>query len=175
MSRLALQLIAKEKRARTGKLDLGKCGLSSLPFELFELVWLEELILSNSFIESDENGFKKDYWEESINKGQRNELSEIPVGMKRLRNLEKLIIAGNPHHIWKIKKLENLPKNLYNLDISYNRIEQIAGLPSEIGILNLSHNRIEKLAALPDNLITFDSSHNHIQQLQNLPAEYDQR
>jgi internalin A len=40
----ALELIKKEKKERTGRLDLGNCGLSELPDELFELTWLEELI-----------------------------------------------------------------------------------------------------------------------------------
>lgn len=31
---LALQLIAKEKQERTGKLDLGNCGLTELSYEL---------------------------------------------------------------------------------------------------------------------------------------------
>lgn len=50
MSELAKQLIAKEKQERTGKLDLGQCGLTDLELqipELFELTWLEELNLSN--------------------------------------------------------------------------------------------------------------------------------
>ena len=38
MSELALKLIEKEKEERTGKLDLGKCGLKELPDILFELV-----------------------------------------------------------------------------------------------------------------------------------------
>lgn len=37
MSELALQLIEKEKLDRTGKLDLGNCGLTYFPKELFEL------------------------------------------------------------------------------------------------------------------------------------------
>jgi internalin A len=39
----ALQLIEIEKIQRTGYLDLGNCGLTELPEELFELVWLESL------------------------------------------------------------------------------------------------------------------------------------
>ena len=48
MSELALKLIkeAKEKRATT--LDLRWCGLTKLPNELFQLTWLEELLLSDS-------------------------------------------------------------------------------------------------------------------------------
>ena len=49
MSQLALQLIQKEKTERTGQLDLGNCGLTQLPEELFDCVWLESLIVSNEY------------------------------------------------------------------------------------------------------------------------------
>jgi hypothetical protein len=45
MSELALQLIAENKRTKNTFLDLGNCGLTQLPQELFDCVWLEELIL----------------------------------------------------------------------------------------------------------------------------------
>ena len=171
MSRLARKLIEKEKINRTGRLDLGKCGLSELPEELFDLVWLEELILSNRYIHCDEDGFKKDKWIESINKGQRNEISEIPVGMKRLENLKKLLLNGHPHslifnfpqHIWKIKKLENLPQYLQTLDISFNRIEKIENLPPNLEVINLDSNWIETLENLPESLIALDAvSYTHL-------------
>ena len=46
MSELALKLIKEAKEKRLTRLDLGNCGLTELPDELFELVWLEELNLS---------------------------------------------------------------------------------------------------------------------------------
>jgi internalin A len=50
MSALALKLIQEAKEQRLTRLDLGNCGLTELPDELFELVWLEELILSSSAV-----------------------------------------------------------------------------------------------------------------------------
>ncbi|MBK9335936.1 MAG: hypothetical protein IPM98_04880 [Lewinellaceae bacterium] len=44
MTELAQHLIEREKRERTGYLDLGNCGLTELP-DLSE--WLEMLIVSN--------------------------------------------------------------------------------------------------------------------------------
>ena len=44
MSELALKLIREAKETRATRLDLGNCGLTELPDELFELTWLEELI-----------------------------------------------------------------------------------------------------------------------------------
>ena len=43
MSERALKLIRECKETRSTRLDLGNCGLTELPDELFELVWLEEL------------------------------------------------------------------------------------------------------------------------------------
>lgn len=55
---LALTLIEKEKRKRTGKLDLGNCGLTEMS-ERYELVWLGELILAQDWCESFENKTRK--------------------------------------------------------------------------------------------------------------------
>ena len=44
MSELALKLIEEAKEKRLTRLDLGNCGLTELPDEVFELVWLEEWI-----------------------------------------------------------------------------------------------------------------------------------
>ena len=62
MSELALQLIEKEKQERTGKLDLGKYGLSDIPGEVFELTWLQELSFCN-----EKYDYEKDKWQESSN------------------------------------------------------------------------------------------------------------
>lgn len=42
---IALEHIAAEKAAPTGRLDIGNLGLKRLPDEIFELDWLEELVL----------------------------------------------------------------------------------------------------------------------------------
>ena len=44
----ARKLIAAEKVARTGKLDLGSLGLTDLPEELFELQDLKQLNLGSA-------------------------------------------------------------------------------------------------------------------------------
>jgi Leucine-rich repeat (LRR) protein len=48
MSELALKLIREAKEQRLNHLDLGNCDLTVLPDELFELTWLEELILNDN-------------------------------------------------------------------------------------------------------------------------------
>ncbi len=44
MSILTLQLITENKQSRNPFLDLGNCGLSEVPAEVGELVWLESLL-----------------------------------------------------------------------------------------------------------------------------------
>ncbi len=49
MSKLALQRIAENKKTRATTLDLGNCGLTELPPQALDCVWLETLILSQSW------------------------------------------------------------------------------------------------------------------------------
>ena len=72
MSELAKQLIAECKANKSKVLDLGNCGLTSLPDELFELVWLEELYVCNVYFDYEN---KKETY--SPNNGKKNILSEI--------------------------------------------------------------------------------------------------
>ena len=64
MSELALQLIAENKRVKATYLDLGKCGLTALPKELAELVWLETLNLGDEWHDWGSSGHIRafDYW-----------------------------------------------------------------------------------------------------------------
>ena len=43
MTDYAKKLIEKEKKEKTGKLNLGMCGLLEFPEEVLEMTWLEEL------------------------------------------------------------------------------------------------------------------------------------
>jgi len=161
MTDLALQLIAREKKEKTGKLDLGKCGLTELPEELFELVWLEELSLGDS-------RWDAEYFNliVSPNNGSYNRLQEnLPDNFKKLKQLKRLYLSriygvGSPPNNsrkYDISILSHLT-GLQSLDISsndekikdYNFIENLTALQS----LNLSSNKIygysflEKLIAL---------------------------
>ena len=53
MSELALRLIEENKKTRAPFLDLGNCGLTEVPEELGELVWLEGLSFFGWFPSSD--------------------------------------------------------------------------------------------------------------------------
>src|SRR5271166_5835407 len=48
MSDLALRLIAENRRTRATFLDLGNCGLTEVPGEVGELVWLKSLSLTRN-------------------------------------------------------------------------------------------------------------------------------
>jgi hypothetical protein len=61
MTKLAQQLIQKERETRSGYLDLGRCGLTEMP-DLSDLDWLETLILSNEWWE-----WEQEEWIQSQN------------------------------------------------------------------------------------------------------------
>ncbi|HMQ89086.1 MAG TPA: hypothetical protein PKB07_15925, partial [Flavilitoribacter sp.] len=98
MSESALRLIRENiEKHRRGEdaayLDLGRCGLTHLPPELKECVWLETLILSNAWEEYHAN---RKRWEEnkSQNEGKSNRIDSIE-GVERLTSLKKLVVAGH--------------------------------------------------------------------------------
>jgi len=158
MTDLALQLIAREKKEKTGKLDLGKCGLTELPEELFELEWLEELSLRNR--QWDE---KKQKWIDSPNHGPYNLLQgKLPDNFKRLKQLKKFRLGGSAYvrmksshnfwDIWKISDLTILEKltHLEFLDLRYNRISNIDFLAklTKLQYLDLSENKLSDISTL---------------------------
>lgn len=49
MSELALQIIEKEKREKTGTLNIGRCGLTEIPDIITEIDGLKSLIIGNSY------------------------------------------------------------------------------------------------------------------------------
>jgi internalin A len=69
MSDLALQLIAENKRSKASFLDLGNCGLSEVPAEVSELVWLESLSLAREWSQWDGRQWVS---RKSSNIGKRN-------------------------------------------------------------------------------------------------------
>ena len=102
MSKLATKLIEKEKKERTGYLDLGRCGLTEWPEELFDCTWLETLIVSNA------------YWDivkgkrvDSANKGGLNNLPVPPSKFRNLRCLQTLILGSSFVH-WRIDNIDHL-------------------------------------------------------------------
>lgn len=172
MSELALQLIAKEKIERTGKLDLGNCGLTDFPEELFELEWLEELnfavesrtLLLSSYLDSS----PKDY--RLYIKSNR-----LPKGFSKFLKLRELnlgaVLFSRSDGVKDFSVLANLPslERLYmpNCRIGdYSFLEKMTSLTR----LDLRSNQISDIRFLEKltNLTRLDLSGNEISDYSSL-------
>ncbi len=126
---LALQLIEQEKKERTGFLDLGNCGLSEVPEELFELVWLEQLNFSQAYTKWDNEvgRYQRRY---STNAGRSNSFNVIPLAISKLSNLQLLNISGEIESQWALNDLSPLSslKNLRSLAFSYTQVSDLTPL-----------------------------------------------
>ncbi len=163
MSEKALKLIAKEKEERTGRLNLGNCGLTEWPKELFELTWLEELVVGNGWED------KEGYYYHRYGQNLQNRLRYIPTELGQLPNLQLLFL--NSMGIQKIENLDNLTA-LTELDLSYNEIQRIENLENLTALtkLDLSKNQImliENLEKL-DSLTDLNLKNNKIECIENL-------
>jgi len=148
MINLALELIAKEKIEKTGILDLGNCGLTELPEELFELIWLEELMISNHYINYEQKKLIK-----SQNKGKRNELEKLSNSFSELIHLKKLYCGDeNVFQKWKIEDASFLSglTQLQSLDLRNNQITDISFLSglTQLQSLYLRNNQITDISFL---------------------------
>ena len=88
MSELALKLIAENKKNRNTYLDLGNCGLTELPPELGELVWLETLILSGRWYVWTGSRYQRN---ETENKGYGNHALVDIALLRKLLQLRTLV------------------------------------------------------------------------------------
>jgi len=140
MSELALQLIAEAKRTNAKVLDLGDCGLTELPNELFGLTELEELNLCNDNLYIGQNKVKA------------NCLKNIGQAINKLKLLKVLRIAGSIFNNFQISDISSLAglTRLQILDLSNNQISDISSLACLTGlqILDLSNNQISDISSL---------------------------
>ena len=172
-------LIAQAKTQKLTRLDLGNCDLTDLEKEvpeLFELVDLEELILSSMWWD-----WKQKTWARSSNKGNKNQLQQIPAQIVELQNLRTLIWGGDMGKSWELGSIEQLPKtlpNLCELQLRYCQINDISPLINfpQLERLDLSGNEISDISPLAQlkNLTHLRANGNRIStpapiaQLQNL-------
>ncbi len=168
MSQLSLQLIEKEKQEKTGKLDLGNCGLKEIPKELFQLTWLEELFFCNRIWDN-----KKKTWINSSNSGGKNHISitELPIGFKNLTRLKKLYFGGESVENWRLNRCDILSclGNLQTLYLRFNQISDISFLENltSLQTLDLRSNQISNYRFLKNliGLKSLDLRLNHIRDI----------
>jgi internalin A len=100
MSELALRLIAENKKTKAKTLDLGNCGLTEVPEEVGELVWLEELYIG----------------------------SRLTRYSLQRKNLKHNTIQFLPNDIVKLKKLKILDCSYLKLISNFSLIEELVNL-----------------------------------------------
>jgi len=135
MTALAHELIEREKRERTGYLELGNCGLTELP-DLSELEWLETLIVSNRWWDEE-----KRQWVDGMNTGERNRITTSPIHSLPT-GLRKVILGGDYYEKWLISDGRFLEKltGLTTLYLRYNEIRDWQFLEELTGLTNLYLN-----------------------------------
>lgn len=137
MSELALKRIAENKTKHANgedarKLDLGNCGLTEVPKEVRDLVWLEELELNNNQLLSQIEPISDLYNLLSIDL-RRTGIKSI----SQLKNLSKLIkITLYDTKISDLSPLEGL-ENIRRLNISKTNVLDLKPLLPQIKKHNL--------------------------------------
>ena len=146
MSKLALKLIAENKKTRDTFLDLGNCDLTEIPKELGELVWLEEVSFSDMWV--DNMGLRR-----SKNKGGKNQLTSLFARDKsnplsKLTKLKSLCVNDN-------KELDDLSPlssliRLQLLEMRGTQVSELSPLSSLIGLkrLDMSDTQVSDLSPL---------------------------
>ncbi len=145
MSDLALKLIAENEKNRSRFLDLGNCGLTGIPGELGELVWLEEL----SFAEEtwgyfDGEGFSS---QKTKNTGSSNNISSLNSnvsGFSIPNWFRNNTVKSNP-----FSKLTNLKKlwlnGEYGKQFDFHDLTPLSGL-TDLQLLNVSSTQVSDLS-----------------------------
>ncbi len=171
MSKLALQLIAENKKTKNPFLDLGNCGLKNyLPDELLDCVWLEALNLGDLYYD-----VSKDEWKETSNKKGNNTFVgkdlKVLKKLEKLKNLNSLALSNN--QITAISFLSSL-MNLNSLALNNNQITDFSFLSSltKLNTLALSNNQITDFSFLSSltNLNTLALSNNQITDIRFLSS-----
>mgnify|MGYP000037001737 CR=1 FL=1 len=134
MSELALKLIRenieKHRRGEDARfLDLGNCGMTEVPEEIGECVWVEELNLGSYLFY-----FEKREWRYGLIRG-KNWIRSLPETILSLKNLHNLSL--NNIGIQDITLLTAC-NNLQKLSIAENGLKDLTSLSSLTQILSLN-------------------------------------
>jgi internalin A len=151
MSNLAQQRIREAKEKRLTRLDIGNCGLTEIPEEVFELTWLEELILSSEW---DEYSFEKMKWERfnSQDEGKANNIKTISPKIKLLRVLKKLIAGAHRIPKWDLNDLSPLQDSiaLQVLNVDLTQVSDLNPLKdlTSLHALHISSTEVSDISPL---------------------------
>ena len=183
MSEQAKSLIAQNRQQYEAgnheaakRLELGNCGLTDLQAqvpELFELGWLEELVLSNEWDLWNEGRLTQRYMP-SQNSGSPNKLHRLPAALAKLSRLRVFVCGGDWVNTWDISDMSPIQtlKHLQQLNLSFNKITEIANLDklTKLQYLDLRDNQIWEIAKLSklSNLRQLTLSNNKITDIANL-------
>lgn len=172
---MAMEIIEREMKEKTGKLVLSDCGLRTIPREVFEMDWLEELVLTNARKKVEKTLKVK---KKTKNRQEPNFLNEISSEIARLGNLKKLAIGGYyDQGNWPISDISALGKldQLEQLTLCHNGISDASILQNfeSLQDLDIRENNISDISFLSHlkSLKNLDISGNNISDispLQNL-------
>ncbi len=148
---LAQIIIKNALQRKDTRLDLGRCDLMYWPDSLFELEWLEELILGSKWF--DYSPDKQDWIpQKSLRKSETNYLGELPAMFANFQHLKKLVIVGSADRPWAINDLSPLATltNLEELFLSETQVQDLSPLAglSNLKLLNLANTPVQDLAPL---------------------------
>lgn len=167
-------IINEGKVNKSKVIDLGNCGLKEIPSELFELEWVEELILCEEWWHFDEKNYN---WirVRTINQGEENHIETLQPELTKLTNLKKLSIGSNSNFTYlrnnglsiinslssieylnlsspNLTKLPDLNKlnKLKFLDISNTEIKSLKGIENckEIEYIDIGGTKINDISIL---------------------------
>ncbi len=153
--RLIRENIEKHHRGEDARvLDLGNCGMTEVPEEIGECVWVETLLLGRADVEYllDEKDASGIYLYFSSNTGELNTIHSLEA-IQSLTNLKSLSLrtALRPmlHTISDISPLSKLV-NLEYLDISDTRVSDLSPIKfaSKIKHLYLANSQVEDLSVI---------------------------
>ena len=144
MSELAQKLIAENKRTKATFLDLGKCGLTEVPAEVRELVWLLGLSLSDEWFERDGGLWQR---KKSANTGDPNNGFTDIGPLAGLSSLATLDLSST--QVSDLTPLAGL-SSLATLDLSGTKVSDLSPLAglSSLATLDLSRTQVSDLSPL---------------------------
>lgn len=152
MSELALKLIAENKQNRSPTLDLGNCGLTRIPDQLAELVWLEEVSFSNEWWNIDDIS---SIHHKTENNGSINNIQNLATDsdvFSNLVNIKKIYLCGSYRNQFSLDDLTPLNNigTLKQLFISNTQIKDLSPLSNHSSLQRLvaSSTQISDLSPL---------------------------